>query len=146
MVTRDTEKAIDPYAAVESLRTALGDVGVRFPSLGVDLGSPELKLIELGRIGAAVALRLADVLRAGGGVSAGVDLRVDAMVVDTHGDRLGFVAGFEGPCVRIRPVAGGRGWDADPVRVRPATEAERLAALGERNHALNLASGRRWLG
>lgn len=56
---------VDPYAAVESLRAALDDAGIVFPSLRVDPASPELKLIELGRIRADVVDRLAKTLRRG---------------------------------------------------------------------------------
>ncbi|MET9386985.1 hypothetical protein ABZY09_39710 [Streptomyces sp. NPDC002928] len=63
-----TEKQldVDPYAAMENLREALGGVGIVFPSLRVDPASPELKLIELGRVRADAADRLASALRRGG--------------------------------------------------------------------------------
>jgi hypothetical protein len=57
---------IDPHTAVESLRAALDDSGIVLPSLSVDHVSPDLKLIDLGRIHADVAMRLADALRQGG--------------------------------------------------------------------------------
>ncbi|WP_329347380.1 hypothetical protein OG226_01230 [Streptomyces sp. NBC_01261] len=57
---------VDPYAAVESLRAALTEVGIVFPSLRVDAASSDLKLVELGRIRADVADRLAIALRRGG--------------------------------------------------------------------------------
>lgn len=63
-----------------------------------------------------------------------------ALVVDTQSNRLGYVMGHEGPYVQVRPVTGGREWDADPARVRPATDAERLTAMRERTRALNAAS------
>ncbi|MER6329261.1 hypothetical protein ABT298_07965 [Streptomyces sp. NPDC001034] len=63
-----------------------------------------------------------------------------ALVIDTASDRLGYVMGREGPYVQLRPVTGGREWDADPARVRPATEDERLTAMRERTRALNSAS------
>ncbi|MFF6774283.1 hypothetical protein ACFY8W_12040 [Streptomyces sp. NPDC012637] len=53
------------YSAVESLRAALGGVGIVLPSLRVDLASPELRLVELGRVRADVAVRLAQALRHG---------------------------------------------------------------------------------
>nr|WP_239085139.1 hypothetical protein [Streptomyces halstedii] len=56
----------DPYAAVESLRTALTAAGIVIPSLRIDLASPELRLVELGRIRADVAVHRAEVLRRGG--------------------------------------------------------------------------------
>ncbi|MFE5031339.1 MULTISPECIES: hypothetical protein [unclassified Streptomyces] len=63
-----------------------------------------------------------------------------ALVVDAETNRLGYVMGHEGPYVQLRPVTGGREWDADPARVRPATEGERLQAMRERTRALNAAS------
>ncbi|MEI5009062.1 hypothetical protein RB196_18810 [Streptomyces sp. PmtA] len=63
-----------------------------------------------------------------------------ALVVDTQSNRVGYVMGHEGPYVQLRPVTGGREWDADPARVRPATDAERLTAMRERTRALNAAS------
>lgn len=57
---------VDPYTAVEALRAALDDAGIVFPSLRVDPASPELKLVELGRVRADIADRLANALRRGG--------------------------------------------------------------------------------
>ncbi|WP_086831049.1 hypothetical protein [Streptomyces sp. NRRL B-24572] len=65
---------------------------------------------------------------------------VGALVVDARTDRLGYVMGHVGPAVQLRPVAGGREWDADPAHIRPATSEERLTAMRERNRALNSAS------
>ena len=59
------------------------------------------------------------------------------LVIDTRSNRLGQVMGHEGPYVQLRPVIGGREWDADPARVRPATEDERLQAMRERTRAMN---------
>lgn len=60
---------------------------------------------------------------------------VDALVVDTgHGDRIGYVKGHVGPYVQLRPPGGGLEWDADPEKVRPATDTEVLRArVTERN-------------
>lgn len=33
-----------------------------------------------------------------------------------------------GPYAMLRPVGGGREWEADPEQIRPATAAERLSA------------------
>jgi hypothetical protein len=55
--------AVDPFTAMESLRAALDGVGIVLPSLAVDPGSPTLRLVDLGRVRAEVALRLADALR-----------------------------------------------------------------------------------
>ncbi|MGW4564162.1 hypothetical protein ACWEN3_17685 [Streptomyces sp. NPDC004561] len=57
---------VDPYTAVEALRAALTEVRIVFPSLGVELASPDLKLVELGRVRADVAVQLAEALRRGG--------------------------------------------------------------------------------
>jgi hypothetical protein len=58
--------AVDPFAAMESLRTALTEVGIVLPSLAVDVASPQLGLVELGRVRADVATRLAQALQRGG--------------------------------------------------------------------------------
>ncbi|MFD8914969.1 hypothetical protein [Streptomyces sp. NPDC059575] len=62
MTTKEPQD-VDPYATAETLRAALTEVGVVFPSLRVDLASPELQLIELGRVRADVAARLARALQ-----------------------------------------------------------------------------------
>ncbi|MEV7339199.1 hypothetical protein [Streptomyces sp. NPDC093544] len=36
--------------------------------------------------------------------------------------------GREGPYLQLRPLGGGREWDADPAGVEPMTEAEFLSA------------------
>lgn len=56
---------VDPFAAMESLREGLAGVGIVLPSLGVDPGSPALRLVELGRVRADVAVRLTEALRRG---------------------------------------------------------------------------------
>ncbi|MEW2498220.1 hypothetical protein AB0942_32490 [Streptomyces nodosus] len=48
--------------AVEVLRGALTSAGIVLPSLGVDMASPALNLINLGRVRADVALKLADAI------------------------------------------------------------------------------------
>ncbi|MFC7880501.1 hypothetical protein ACFUVV_01235 [Streptomyces sp. NPDC057376] len=53
---------VDPFTAVEALRTALDGAGIVLPSLAVDVGSPSLALVDLGRVRADVALRLAAAL------------------------------------------------------------------------------------
>jgi len=64
-MARTKKPNIDPHAVLEMLRTALDEAGIVFPSLRVDNASPQLKLIELGRIRADVADRLATALRRG---------------------------------------------------------------------------------
>jgi hypothetical protein len=53
---------------------------------------------------------------------------VGEIVQDTRRNRTGCVMGHEGPYVQLRPVAGGREWDAHPRDLRPATRAEALQA------------------
>jgi hypothetical protein len=65
MATKE-RRDVDPYAAVESLREALTEAGIVLPSLSVDPASPQLKLVELGRVRADVAARLAEALQRGG--------------------------------------------------------------------------------
>lgn len=65
MATKE-QQDIDPFAAMESLRAALADVGIVLPSLSVDSASPALRLIELGRVRSDVAARLAEALQRGG--------------------------------------------------------------------------------
>ncbi|MFF4692387.1 hypothetical protein [Streptomyces sp. NPDC001307] len=57
---------VDPYVAVEALRTALTEVAIVFPSLSVELASPDLKLVEPGRVRADVAAQMAEARRRGG--------------------------------------------------------------------------------
>ena len=47
-------------------------------------------------------------------------------VEDTGTRRTGRVMGFEGPYVQVRPVGGGREWDARPENLRPVTDAQAL--------------------
>ncbi|MER6210920.1 hypothetical protein [Streptomyces sp. NPDC001642] len=63
-----------------------------------------------------------------------------ALVHDAERGELGYVMGHEGPYLQLRPVTGGREWDADPALVRLATNDERLHAMQERNRALNSES------
>lgn len=50
------------------------------------------------------------------------------MVVDERSGRVGVVVGAAGPYVRLRPLGGGRTWDAAEHLVRAATPRERLHA------------------
>ncbi|MEU6241381.1 hypothetical protein [Streptomyces sp. NPDC047024] len=68
MATKE-QQDIDPFTAMESLREALAEVGVVLPSLVVDAASPQLRLVDLGRVRADVAARLADALRHPAGTS-----------------------------------------------------------------------------
>nr|WP_079054011.1 hypothetical protein [Streptomyces graminilatus] len=64
-------------------------------------------------------------------------LPVRSLAVDTGSkDKIGYVMGYVGPYVQLRPPGGGLEWDADPERVRPATETEQLRArVSELNRA-----------
>jgi hypothetical protein len=50
------------------------------------------------------------------------------LVYDPQTRRVGAFQARLGPYVLLRPVGGGREWEADPARIRPATQEERLAA------------------
>jgi hypothetical protein len=64
-------------------------------------------------------------------------------VRDTTRDRVGIVMGHEGPCLQLRPLSGGREWDADPARVQPLTPAELLRArVAEANERSRRRGGR----
>ena len=65
MVKTRESQDVDPFTAMESLRSALDGVGIVLPSLAVEAGSPALGLVELGRVRAEVALRLAHTLQQG---------------------------------------------------------------------------------
>ncbi|MGW3650969.1 hypothetical protein [Streptomyces sp. NPDC000878] len=49
-------------------------------------------------------------------------------VEDTGTRKVGKVMGFEGPYVQLRPVGGGREWDARPENLRPVTAADALSS------------------
>lgn len=55
--------SVDPFTAVESLRAALDAAGIVLPSLAADAAAPTLRLVELGRVRADVAMRLAVALQ-----------------------------------------------------------------------------------
>ncbi|MFF4963255.1 hypothetical protein ACFY2Z_41045 [Streptomyces sp. NPDC001222] len=65
MAPKKTQDVTDTQAAVEALRAALDGAGIVFPSLRVDPASPGLQLVELGRVRADVAVRLARALEQG---------------------------------------------------------------------------------
>ncbi|MET9390768.1 MULTISPECIES: hypothetical protein [Streptomyces] len=54
---------------------------------------------------------------------------VGEAVRDTTRDRVGRVMGHEGPYLQVRPLDGGREWDADPRHVRTLSQDELLSAL-----------------
>ncbi|MFI8824098.1 hypothetical protein [Streptomyces sp. NPDC053431] len=51
-----------------------------------------------------------------------------AYLYDPVARKVGEYRGQAGPYAMLRPLGGGREWQADPERVRPATPAERLSA------------------
>ncbi|MER6536534.1 hypothetical protein ABT215_22545 [Streptomyces sp900105755] len=62
MAPKNTQDVTETQAAVAALRAALDSAGIVFPSLRVDPASPGLRLVELGRVRADVAVRLARAL------------------------------------------------------------------------------------
>ncbi|WLQ40092.1 hypothetical protein P8A22_08800 [Streptomyces laculatispora] len=50
-------------------------------------------------------------------------------VRDTSRDRVGRVTDHPGPYCRLRPLGGGREWDADPSHLRAMSQDELLSAL-----------------
>ncbi len=60
----------------------------------------------------------------GGGRSPGVG----ETVRDTARDRVGVVMDHHGRYVQLRPLGGGREWDADPARIEPVSQSELLSA------------------
>ncbi|MCX4882926.1 hypothetical protein [Streptomyces sp. NBC_00847] len=51
-----------------------------------------------------------------------------AIVYDPVARKVGELQDKAGPYVMLRPVGGGREWEADPEQIRPATDSERLSA------------------
>ncbi|MFG3494753.1 hypothetical protein [Streptomyces sp. NPDC047928] len=60
------------------------------------------------------------------------------LVYDQEAARVGEYRAAVGPYAMLRPVGGGREWEADPARIRPATPAERMSA------GVRAANGRRY--
>ncbi|MFB7084847.1 hypothetical protein [Streptomyces sp. NPDC056296] len=50
------------------------------------------------------------------------------LVYDPRTRKVGEYRGEAGPCAMLRPVGGGREWQADPALIRTATAEERLSA------------------
>ncbi|MFH8659983.1 hypothetical protein [Streptomyces afghaniensis] len=48
------------------------------------------------------------------------------LVRDAGASKVGEVRGKEGPYYQLRPVGGGREWDARPENIRELTQEERL--------------------
>ncbi|MCT9077286.1 hypothetical protein [Streptomyces fulvoviolaceus] len=53
---------------------------------------------------------------------------VGELMYDPVMRKVGEYQGKAGPYAMLRPVGGGREWEADPEQIRPATPAERLSA------------------
>lgn len=51
-----------------------------------------------------------------------------AIVYDPRTRKVGEYRDKAGPYVMLRPVGGGREWEADPALIRPATQEERIGA------------------
>ncbi|MDX2692973.1 hypothetical protein PV377_17325 [Streptomyces ipomoeae] len=49
-------------------------------------------------------------------------------VEDTASRRVGKIMGHVGPFVQLRPIGGGREWEAEPSKLRRLTLAEALSA------------------
>ncbi|MFF4170938.1 hypothetical protein [Streptomyces sp. NPDC001744] len=68
-----------------------------------------------------------------------------ALVYDQVARVVGEFRGKAGPYAMLRPVGGGREWQANPADLRPATPAERLSAgvraANDRTRAGNGAGG-----
>ena len=65
------------------------------------------------------------------------------VVYDPRTDKVGEYQGKAGPYAMLRPLSGGREWEADPASVRPASPEERLSAsvraANSRSHEGNSA-------
>lgn len=57
-------------------------------------------------------------------MTGGPAIPVGTAVRDPARDRIGLVMGHEGPYLQLRPLGGGREWDAVPERVEPIGRAE----------------------
>ncbi|MEV5437820.1 hypothetical protein AB0K80_17655 [Streptomyces sp. NPDC052682] len=56
------------------------------------------------------------------------DIGRGTLVYDPESGKVGEYQGKAGPYAMLRPVGGGREWEADAGRIRPATAQERLSA------------------
>ncbi|MBK3571543.1 MULTISPECIES: hypothetical protein [unclassified Streptomyces] len=55
-------------------------------------------------------------------------METGALLYDPATDKVGEYQDKSGPYALLRPVGGGREWQADPASLRPATDQERLSA------------------
>jgi hypothetical protein len=65
MATTSVKTRTSAEIAAQELRSALANAGIVLPSLSVDVASPDLQLVELGRVNAEVAAKLAEAVRKG---------------------------------------------------------------------------------
>jgi hypothetical protein len=63
------------------------------------------------------------------------------IVYDPGTRKVGEYQDRTGPYAMLRPVGGGREWEADPALIRPATQEERIAA---EVRAANRRMGKGW--
>lgn len=54
--------------------------------------------------------------------------KIGDAVEDAKLRKFGRVMGFVGPYVQLRPIGGGREWDAKPEHLRPVTNAQAMSA------------------
>jgi hypothetical protein len=59
---------------------------------------------------------------------AGTAPEVGSVLYDGESGKVGEYRAKAGPYLLLRPLGGGREWEADPADVRPATPAEQLSA------------------
>ncbi|MFF9036721.1 hypothetical protein ACF090_14760 [Streptomyces sp. NPDC014892] len=64
-----------------------------------------------------------------------VPMSVGDTVRDVVSGRVGKVMGFVGPYVQLRPIGGGREWDARRERLRPVSGSEALSEGVARSNA-----------
>jgi hypothetical protein len=141
--------------AMEELRTAFADAGIPLPGLErgflVEHSGNVVRFVRLGEVPPATAVRLATVIRSGAAVSvhqpapAPASMPVPASAVgmvvrdtghpdDTDDDpRLGVVMARGDALVWLRPVGGGREWNARPEALVPAQSDALLPAVREAN-------------
>lgn len=67
---------------------------------------------------------------------------VGTPVRDTVRDLIGVVMDREGPYLQLRPLGGGREWDADPSRIQLLTQTEVLSARVAQANARSRQEGR----
>jgi hypothetical protein len=147
VMSRDPGKEAE--VALRELRWALWGAGVRLPAMALGGGGEAAVVVELGAVGPETARRLARVVEAGTGKAGPVEAgagevgaeaeeeapRVGELVHDTSRDLVAEFRGAVGGRWFLRPVLGGREWEALPADVRVAGTYERLRAESMRANA-----------